>query len=186
MSKKWEAVQRAAGASSVLRKVFRALPCRVPAATWQSENLEWTAPWLRVGAENLNGRVSLLEAQAMPAVITLGPRCWLRFDVWPPESVSRFEGGLRDVASAWGLYGKLRDGILLYCGSHFPQHASTGKRVPEFTLEMGWSFRRPPASKKASGAAALEAFRLLANARVSCSWSGARRRGRSCIPRRWG
>lgn len=40
--------------------------------------------------------------------------------------------------------------------------------------------------KKVSGAVALEAFRLLANARVSCSWSDARRRGRSCIPRRWG
>ena len=85
-----------------------------------------------------------------------------------------------------GLFGKLWDGILLYCGSHFPQRASTGKRVPVFALEMGWGFRRPPASKKASGAVALEAFRLLANARVSCSWSGARRRGRSCIPRRWG
>ena len=44
----------------------------------------------------------------------------------------------------------------------------------------------PPASKKASGAVALEAFHLLANASVSCSWSDARRRGRSCIPRRWG
>ena len=102
----------------------------------------------------------------------------------PPESVSRFGGGLWDAASAWGLFGKPWDGIMLYCGSHFPQHASTGKRVPEFALEMGWGFHRPPASKKASGAVALEAFRLLANARVSCSWSGARRRGRSCIPRR--
>lgn len=40
--------------------------------------------------------------------------------------------------------------------------------------------------KKVSGAVALETFRLLANARVSCSWSDARRRGQSCIPRRWG
>ena len=65
-----------------------------------------------------------------------------------PESVSRFEGGLRDAASAWGLFGKLWDGILLYCGSHFPQRGSTGKRVSEFVLETGWSFRCPSASKK--------------------------------------
>ena len=52
------------------------------------------------------------------------------------------------------------------------------------TITLGLEF--PPTSKKASGAVALEAFRLLANERVSYSWSGARRRGRSCIPRRWG
>lgn len=51
-------------------------------------------------------------------------------------------------------------------------------------ITLGLEFS--PASKKASGAVALEAFRLLANACVSCSWSDARRRGRSCIPRRWG
>lgn len=71
------------GASRALRIVFRALPCRVPAATWCSGNLEWTAAWLRIGAEDLNGRVSLLGAQALPAMLTLGPKCWLRFDVWP-------------------------------------------------------------------------------------------------------
>lgn len=63
-----------------------------------------------------------------------------------------------DAASAWDLFGKLWDGILLYCGLHFPQRAPIGKRVPEFALEMGWGFRRPHASKKASGAVALEAF----------------------------
>ena len=36
-----------------------------------------------------------------------------------PETTSQFGGGLWDVASAWGLFGKLWDGILLYCGSHF-------------------------------------------------------------------
>ena len=51
-------------------------------------------------------------------------------------------------------------------------------------ITLGLEF--PPASKKVSGAVALETFRLLANARVSCSWLDARRRGRSCIPRRWG
>ena len=59
-----------------------------------------------------------------------------------------FGGGFWDAVSAWGLFGKLWDGILLYFGSHFPQHASTGKCVPEFGLGMGWSFRpvakRPP------------------------------------------
>ena len=51
-------------------------------------------------------------------------------------------------------------------------------------VTLGLEF--PPASKKASGAVAREAFRLHANGCVSCSWSDARRRGRSCIPRRWG
>ena len=62
--------------------------------------------------------------------------------------MSRFGGEFWDAVSDWNLFGKLWDGILLYCGSHFPRHASTGKRVPEFGLGMGWSFRllakRPP------------------------------------------
>lgn len=103
----------------VLRNVFRALPCRVPAVTQQSGNLEWAAAWLRAGAEDLNEWVTLLGAQALPAMITL-------------------------------------------------------------ELEF------PPASKKASGAVALEAFLSITDECFSCSRSGARRRGRSCIPRRWG
>lgn len=74
---------RAAGASSVLRNVFRALPCRVPAATWQSGHPEWTAAWLRAGAENLNGWVPMLGAQVLLVMITLGLEWWLRSDVWP-------------------------------------------------------------------------------------------------------
>ena len=102
------------------------------------------------------------------------------------ETVSHSERQFWDAVSAWGLFGKLWDGILFYCGTHFPQRASTGKRVPEFVLGMGWGFRRSLASKKASGAVALEAFLSIANECASCSWLGARRRGRSCIPRRWG
>ena len=103
-----------------------------------------------------------------------------------PESMSQFGGGLWDAVSVWGLFGKLRDGILLDSGMRFPLHVSTGKCVPEFVLEMGWGFRWPSVSKKASGAVALEAFLSIADECVSCSQLDARRRGRSCIPRRWG
>ena len=177
---------RAAGASSVLRNVFRALPCRVPAATWQSGHPEWTAAWLRAGAENLNGWVPMLGAQVLLVMITLGLEWWLRSDVWPTGKCVPVWRRIVGCSFRLGLFGKLRDGILLYCGSHFPQRASTGKRVPEFAIKMGWSFHRPPARKKASGAVALEAFRLHANGCASYSWLDARRHGRSCIPRQWG
>ena len=74
----------------------------------------------------------------------------LKWLVWSatvqPESLSRFGGGLWDAVSVWGLFGKLRDGILLNSGMRFPLRASTGKCVPEFVLEMGRSFR--PAAKR--------------------------------------
>ena len=172
------------GASSVLRKVFRALPCRDPATTKQSGNLGWTAAWLRAGTENLNGWVPLLGAQAFLGLITLGPKCECSLAFVLPESVSRFGGGFWDAVSSWGLFGKLRDGILLDCGIQFPLCASAGPVCPRIRGQNGTEF--PPGSKKASGAVALEAFLSIADECVSCSWLGARRRGRSCIPRRWG
>ena len=139
-----------------------------------------------LGSENLNGRATLLRAPAVLVMVTLGWEVDGSSAVVLPESLSQFGGELWDAVSFWGLFGKVRNGILLYCGSYFPQHVSTGKCVPEFVLEMGWGFRRPSVSKKASGAVALEAFLSIADEYVSCSWSDARRRERSCIPRRWG
>ncbi len=93
------------------------------------------------------------------------------------------------------------------CGMQLPLGACLGNCGTEFCFIVGRTFRNAPQPesvsqnlcskrdgvsavlllvKKASGAVASEAFRLNANARVSCSWSDARRRGRSCIPRRWG
>ena len=44
---------------------------------------EWTAAWLRAGAEDLNDWMPLLGAQALPVMITLELEWWLRSDVWP-------------------------------------------------------------------------------------------------------
>ena len=90
------------------------LPPRGNRGIWSGRRLGY-----ELGLKNLNGWVPLLEAQALPAMITL-------------------------------------------------------------ELEF------PYASKKASGAVALEAFLSITDECVSCSWSDARRRGRSCIPRLWG
>ena len=157
------------------------LPPRGNQGIWGGRRLGY-----ELGAEDLNGWVPMLGAQALLAVITLGPKCWLRSDVWPTGKCVPVWRRIVGCSFRLGLFGKLRDGILLYCGSHFPQRASTGKRVPEFAIKMGWSFHRPPARKKASGAVALEAFRLHANGCASYSWLDARRHGRSCIPRQWG
>ena len=121
--------------------VFRASPCRVPAATWQSGYLEWTAAWLRAGAENLNGWVPLLGAQAFLGLVTLGSKCECSLAFVLPESAPQFGGEFWDAVSAWGLFGKLRDGFLPDYGIRFPLRASTGKCVPEFGLGMGWDFR---------------------------------------------
>ena len=124
-----------------VRNVFRALSCRDPAVTWYTGNLGWTAAWLRAGAEDLDGWVPLLRARAFLGLITLDPKCECSLAFVLPERVSRFGGGFWDAVSAWGLFGKLRDGILPDCGIRFPQRASTGKCVPEFVLGMGRCFR---------------------------------------------
>ena len=93
------------------------------------------------------------------------------------------------------------------CGMQLPLGACLGNCGTEFCFIVGCTFRNVPQPesvsqnmcskrdgvsavlllvKKASGAVASEAFRLNAKTRVSCSRSDARRRGRSCIPRRWG
>ena len=98
-------------------------------------------------------------------------------------------------------------GLEADCGMQLPLGACLGNCETEFCFIVGRTFRNVPQPesvsqnlcskrdgvsavlllvKKASGAVASEAFRLHANERVSCSWSDARRRGRSCIPRRWG
>ena len=79
----------------------------------------------------------LLEAQAFLGLISLDPKSECNLAFAQPESASQFEGEFWDVVSAWSLFGKPRDGILLDCGMRFPLRASTGKHVPEFTLEMG-------------------------------------------------
>ena len=166
--------------------VFRALPCRVPAATWCSGDLGWTAAWLRAGAENLNGWVPLLG----------GKRC----------GYGHF-GFERLIGPRRLLCRKACPGLGADCGMQLPLGACLGNCGTEFCFIVGCTFRNVPQPesvsqnmcskrdgvsavlllvKKASGAVASEAFRLNAKTRASCSRSDARRRGRSCIPRRWG
>lgn len=77
---------------------------------------------------------AVVESAGVADMVTLDLK-WL---VWSatvqPESVSRFGGGFWDAISVLGLFGKLRDGILLDCGMRFPLRASTGKCVPEFAF----------------------------------------------------
>ena len=92
--------------------------------------------------------------------------------------------GLLPLRSNQGIWGGRRLGYELGLKNLNGWVSLLKVRALPAMITLGLEF--PYASKKASGAVALEAFRLHANECVSCSWSDARRRGRSCIPRRWG
>ena len=157
------------------------LPPRGNQGIWGGRRLGY-----ELGAEDLNGWVPMLGAQALLAVITLGPTCWLRSDVWPTGKCvpvwRRIVGCSFRLGAVWETAG--RNYALLWVALSATR--LNRKACPRICDQDGMEFPPSTCQKKGLRSCCSGGLSFICKCRVSCSRSGARRRGRSCIPRRWG
>lgn len=156
------------------------LPLRSNQGIWGGRRLGY-----KLGLRILNGWVSLLKVQTLMAAITLDAKCWLRFDVWPTGKcvpVLRWIVGCSfHLGAVWETAG--RNFALLWVA--FSATCPKRKVCPKIRVQNGMGFP-PSALQKSLPSCCSGGLSFTCNRHVSCSWSDARRRGRSCIPRRWG